>query len=128
MSGGHSPSGPTAPRAESIDAGTLVGSRWVGVASGDVDARSLPRLEFVTPDRVAGYTGCNMFSGGWRVEGGEVRVGPLASTKRACIGAGGEMEQRVVAALAGRVRREGERLVLTAPDGARYEFTPAQAS
>ena len=107
---------------------SLVGTRWIGVASGDVDPKSLPRLEFVTAERITGYTGCNMLSGTWRMEGGELRLGPLVTTKRACVGPGGDMEKRVVAALGGRLARAGDRLVFTAPDGARFEFIPAQAS
>ena len=107
---------------------SLAGTRWIGVVEGNPDPRSLPRLEFVTSERVAGYTGCNMMSGGWRMEGGTVRVGPLVSTKRACAGPEGEIERRVVAALAGTVKREGDRLVFTGAGGERFEFMPAQAS
>ena len=107
---------------------SLTGTRWIGVVEGNPDPRSLPRLEFVTSERVAGYTGCNMMSGGWRMEGGTVRVGPLVSTKRACAGPEGEIERRVVAALAGTVKREGDRLVFTGAGGERFEFMPAQAS
>jgi len=107
---------------------SLAGTRWIGVVEGNPDPRSLPRLEFVTSERVAGYTGCNMMSGGWRMEGGTVRVGPLVSTKRACVGPESEIERRVVAALAGTVKREGDRLVFTGAGGERFEFMPAQAS
>ena len=107
---------------------SLTGTRWIGVVEGSPDPRSLPRLEFVTSERVAGYTGCNMMSGGWRMEGGTVRVGPLVSTKRACVGPESEIERRVVAALAGTVKREGDRLVFTGAGGERFEFMPAQAS
>jgi len=107
---------------------SLAGTRWIGVVEGSPDPRSLPRLEFVTSERVAGYTGCNMMSGGWRMEGGTVRVGPLVSTKRACVGPESEIERRVVAALAGTVKREGDRLVFTGAGGERFEFMPAQAS
>ena len=107
---------------------SLTGTRWIGVVEGNPDPRSLPRLEFVTSERVAGYTGCNMMSGGWRMEGGTVRVGPLVSTKRACVGPESEIERRVVAALAGTVKREGDRLVFTGAGGERFEFMPAQAS
>jgi heat shock protein HslJ len=107
---------------------SLTGTRWIGVVEGSPDPRSLPRLEFITSERVAGYTGCNMMSGGWRMEGGTVRVGPLVSTKRACAGPEGEIERRVVAALAGTVKREGDRLVFTGAGGERFEFMPAQAS
>ena len=117
-----------AVRPAPVEGPSLVGSRWVGVAASDADPRQLPRLEFVSAERVAGYTGCNMLSGTWGVQGGEPRLGPLVTTKRACIGPGGDVEKRVLAALAGRMQREGDRLVFVAPDGARYEFTPAQAS
>ena len=71
-----------------------------------------------------------MMSGSWREEGGEARFGPIISTKRFCVGPGGEAEKRLMAALAPGARgvRQGERLVITAPSGARFEFSPAAAS
>jgi len=107
---------------------TLAGTRWVGVVAGDPDPRSLPRLEFLGGGRVTGYTGCNMLSGVWRMEGGEVRLGPLVTTKRACVGPEGDAEQRFLAAAGGRVTREGERLLFTGPRGDTFEFRAAQAS
>ena len=106
---------------------SLVGTRWVGVAEG-ADPRSLPRLEFVRDGRLTGYTGCNLMSGTWRLEAGEIRLGPIVATKRMCIGPEGEVERRFLASTGGRVLREGGRLVLSGPGGARFEFTPAQAS
>ena len=108
----------------------LAGTRWVGVVEGSPDAQTLPRLEFSAGGRLAGYTGCNMMSGSWREEGGEARFGPILSTKRFCAGPEGEVEKRVMAALAPGARgvREGSRLVLIAPNGARFEFSPAAAS
>jgi heat shock protein HslJ len=99
------------------------------VAEG-ADPQALARLEFAEGGKLSGYTGCNMMSGSWREEGGEARFGPIISTKRFCVGAGGEMEKRLMAALAPGARgvREGDRLVLIAPGGARFEFTPAAAS
>ena len=103
---------------------SLAGTRWRGVVEGNVDEASTPWLEFVE-GRVAGYTGCNMLSGAWRVENGEVRLGPLVTTKRACAGAGSDVEKRVLASLGERshVSRQGPRLVLTAPAGERFEFS-----
>ena len=108
----------------------LAGTRWVGVAEGNADAQTLPRLEFSAGGRLAGYTGCNMMSGSWREEGGEARFGPILATKRFCAGPEGEVEKRVMAALAPGARgvRDGSRLVLIAPSGARFEFSPAAAS
>ena len=119
---------PTAAPAVAAAPVSLVGTRWVGVVSGSPDPRTLPRLEFVTAERVTGFTGCNMMNGGWRMEGSVIRVGPMVSTKRACMGAEGDVEARFLAAIGGRVTRDGDRLVFTAPGGERFEFTPAQAS
>ena len=120
------PPGPSGTAA----AAPLTGTRWVGVVEGNPDARTLPRLEFATGGRFAGYSGCNMMSGSWTEEGGEARFGPVMATKRFCAGPEGEVEKRVMAALAPGARgvREGERLVLIAPGGARFEFSPAAAS
>ena len=63
-----------------------------------------------------------MMSGPWRVENNEIRMGPLATTKRACAGAGSEIEQRVLAGFGGRVTREGERLIAVGAGGERIEF------
>src|SRR5207248_9176544 len=66
----------TAAGAASASApGSLAGTRWRGVVESEVDEASTPWLEFVE-GRVAGYTGCNMLSGTWRTEGGEVPGGP----------------------------------------------------
>jgi heat shock protein HslJ len=117
-----------APQPAAAAAPALAGTRWVGVVAGDPDPRTLPRLEFVAAGRVTGYTGCNLLNGAWRVEGAAARLGPLATTKRMCIGPEAEVERRLIAALGGTAVREGERLVFTGPGGERFEFTPAQAS
>ena len=108
----------------------LAGTRWVGVVAGEPDARTLPRLELSGTGRLAGFTGCNMMSGTWREEGGEARFGPLIATKRFCVGPEGEVEKRVLAAFAPGARgvREGDRFVIIAPGGARFEFSRAAAS
>lgn len=111
-------------------AAPIAGTRWVGIVGEGVDPHFLPRLEFVGEGRVSGYTGCNMFSGAWKREGDEIRVGGLAMTKRMCLGGEGEVEKRFLAAIGpgGRARREGDRLVFTGPKGERFEFEPAAAS
>jgi heat shock protein HslJ len=107
---------------------SLAGTRWVGRGSAGMDGGAMPRLEFISGGRVTGFTGCNMLSGTWRMEGGEVRFGGIATTKRMCLGPEGEVEKRLLAALGAdsRVRREGSRLVLSAPGGARFEFSEAK--
>ena len=107
----------------------LAGTRWVGVVEGNADPQALPRMELDAGGRMNGYTGCNMMSGTWKEEGGEARFGPIMATKRFCPGAGSESEKRLMAALAPGARgvREGDKLVLIAPSGARFEFTRAAA-
>ena len=119
-----------APATSAAPAGGIVGTRWVGIVGAGADPRTLPRLEFVSASRLSGYTGCNMLSGAWKMEGDEVRIGALAMTKRLCLGAEGETEKRFLAALGdgGRGRRVGERLVFTGPKGARFEFEQAAAT
>lgn len=106
----------------------LAGTRWRGVIEPGTDERYTPWLEFVTEGRVSGYTGCNLLHGGWKVEGGQVRVGPLVTTKRACAGPEQEIERRVLAALneRSRVAREGGKLVFTSAAGDRVEFVEAR--
>ncbi|HEX6634115.1 MAG TPA: META domain-containing protein [Usitatibacter sp.] len=124
------PPASSAAAASPAPATGIAGTRWVGVAEEGADHRTLPRLEFVREGRLAGYTGCNMLSGLWTMEGDVVRVGRLVTTKRLCVGPEGEVEKRVLAALAegGRGRREGSRLVFTGPKGERFEFEQAAAT
>jgi heat shock protein HslJ len=116
------------PRAGASPA-SLVGTRWTGVVEG-ADPRTLPRLEFATEGRIVGFTGCNMLSGAYSVVGGEVKFGPMVTTKRGCVGREGDVERRVLAVLGenARVTREGNKLILTGPGGARFEFVEAAAS
>jgi heat shock protein HslJ len=108
----------------------IAGTRWVGVVEGDPDPRTLPRLEFAAGGRVSGYSGCNMMSSSYVEEAGGVRFGPVMATKRFCAGPEGEVERRVMGALGpgARAVREGGRLVISTPAGARFEFVPAEAS
>lgn len=123
------PRAAAAPRVAMASMASLVGTRWTGIVEG-ADPRTLPRLEFATQGRVVGFTGCNMLSGAWSVVGGEVKFGPMVTTKRGCVGPEGDVERRVLAVLGdnSRVTREGNKLILTGPGGARFEFVEAAAS
>jgi heat shock protein HslJ len=115
---------PQGPGAQPVTGQSLAGTRWMGVIDPSIDKRFAPWLEFVSEGRVSGYTGCNLLQGAWKSEGGEVRVGPLVTTKRACAGPEQAIERRVVAALneQSRITREAERLVFTTAAGERVEF------
>jgi len=106
--------------------GGLTGTRWVGEGANPAD-RNAPAIEFVTDERIAGYTGCNLLSGSWRMEGDEVRIGRIVITKRMCAGPGEEVEKRVLAVLVENThfKREGDKLVATASDGGHYTFVRA---
>ncbi|HVJ02082.1 MAG TPA: META domain-containing protein, partial [Sphingomonas sp.] len=75
---------------------------------------------------LSGTTGCNGFRGSYRVEGGAMIAGPLATTRRACQPPVNQQEQRLLALLGKRLTtsRNGDRLVLTAPNGQTLVLTP----
>jgi heat shock protein HslJ len=124
-------------RLRAVPALILGGSRWIatminngrgGVAS--LVEGTVVTAEFGTDGRVAGSGGCNRFSGGYTLEGDSLAIGPVASTRMACLEPEGvgQQESAYFAALA-RVSswsfRE-ERLQLRAADGAlQVEFRPA---
>jgi len=120
------PAAPVASAAKSMNE-SIAGTRWVLPGEGEPSER--PRLEFGADGRVSGYTGCNQVGGGWRLEGGVVRVGPLMMTKRACPGERDEMERRFLKAVnsSGGLSIEGGRLVAVGEGGERLELAPDPA-
>jgi heat shock protein HslJ len=53
-----------------------------------------------TPDQVSGSAGCNDYSGGYTIDGTTIKIGPLASTMKACADeAVNAQEQQFLAAL-----------------------------
>ncbi len=115
----------------------LAGTRWVATAvnngrGGVVSA--LPGVEvsamFGDDGRVTGSGGCNRFFGPCALDGEAVSIGPLASTRMACLEPQGvgEQETAFLAALERAVSwsiREG-RLQLRDADGAlQVDFQPA---
>lgn len=106
----------------------VAGTKWVGVDEGGrIDPKNLPRMEFTNNGRMAGFTGCNNMSAAYTETRGVVTFGPVAATKRFCAGIEGEIEERVMRAvgLSSLASRKDGRLVVTGPDGARYDFVPA---
>ena len=105
----------------SVDVQGLTGSQWLAedVEGGGVVDGSHSTLEFAAADKVAGDTGCNRFMGPLAVEGTAIRLGPLATTRRACPAALMDQERRYLQALARAtgLHMEGPRLVLTDESG-----------
>lgn len=114
-----------APASASPPEAAVAGKHWVAEVDAGIDPRQRPRLEFVRDGRLSGYTGCNVLSGNWRVEGGALRFGSLVVTKRGCLGPGGELEKRFLAAVndRSRVSMEGARLVVEGANGGRLVFS-----
>ena len=119
---------PPAPAAAAMP--PLAGTRWVGAVGAQDDGRATPRLEFAAGGELHGYTGCNMLTGHWTEEGGEIRFSALIVTKRMCLGPGAGVEEKFLAAFSAqsRARRTATTLTITSPQGARFEFVPAAAA
>ena len=116
------------PGAEpTLSATSLVGSHWVSAEPTPSD-KNPPAIEFVNETRMQGYTGCNLMSGEWHMENGEIRLGRIVVTKRMCVGPEADVEKRVLAVLVekARFRLKGEHLVASTPEGASYEFIRSQ--
>jgi heat shock protein HslJ len=67
---------------------TMSGTNWTamtmsGMASIESDKST---LRFLSDKEVAGSGGCNTFSGPARMDAGKMMLGPIVSTKRACVG------------------------------------------
>ena len=73
--------------------------------------RHLARLEFGADGRLSGHATCNTFSATYTLEGTQLRVGPLASTRMRCRQQQMEQEDRILSALelatSARVRPDG---------------------
>ncbi len=80
------PSGETGAAGASGDAAALVGPTWVAE---DIQARGViddqqSHVTFTAEGQAQGSGGCNNFTGGYRLEGAILDLGPLAATQKAC--------------------------------------------
>lgn len=57
----------------------------------------IPSLSFLDNGKLAGFSGCNNFSGNFSLEGSGIKLDPGAMTKKMCPGSG---EQEFISALA----------------------------
>lgn len=74
--------------------------------------------------RLAGFAGCNNFSGGYSLDGDQLKIGPVASTQMACAEPGSAIEQAFHQALSGTLRYtiDGDSLSATSASGATLRF------
>lgn len=110
-----------APIAPALASTTLAGTEWVAFSVDGVPEITLPkpRLRWVSADQVAGTGGCNAFRGAAQVGTGTLRLGPLASTGRACLSMPGSQEDFYFKALelTRKARLERDQLVLMDESG-----------
>lgn len=105
-----------------VPADGIFGIEWIVAEIQDLPADAAVRSTLrVEPDgRAFGSGGCNRFSGGARVEGATLTLGPLASTRMACAPPQGTQEDRYLQALNAARRYEivAGRLRLLGANGA----------
>ncbi len=116
-------------RAQAMPDASLENSYWklvslAGEPYRHEGAAREPHLKFLAGDKtVSGFGGCNAFTGNFEAEAGNLSMGPLAATQRACI-QGMDVEDRFLEAL-GRVNRyeiQGDTLQLFDGDSALLGF------
>lgn len=78
----------------------LTGNSWelVNLVVADLGqfSNGKPTLNFLEGGRLAGYAGCNNFSGGFLLEGANLQLDPGAMTKKACEGVGEDQFIRAI--------------------------------
>lgn len=99
----------------------LAGTEWAAFA---IDGKAevvnpKPKLRWVSADKVAGTGGCNGFTGPSVAAPDSLRLGPLASTGRACLSMPGSQEDMFFKALelTRKARMERDQLVLMDESG-----------
>lgn len=88
-------------------------TRWQG------EGQPPTQLRLEANGQASGFGGCNRFSGRWHIDGGQLRLGPLAATRMMCLTPGGEQEGPFLASLEATrsARLEGGRLLLLDAQG-----------
>jgi heat shock protein HslJ len=100
---------------------TLPGSAWqVTTFAGQTPLAAHPiTFEFDAEGNIAGDASCNRFGGACTIEGNNLKIGPLRSTRRACEPEVMQQEHKFLSLL-GAVTTwsmDGDELILAAPDG-----------
>ena len=93
----------------------LLEGTWLAKAiGGETVVTGQPTLHFTSDGRANGSGGCNSFTGPVSIDGDAMAFGPLASTRKACLPALLDQEQKFFIALAGvrSFHLDGEQLTL----------------
>lgn len=107
------------------DASDLTGTTWTVTNGEGADLSVSPTedagayVKFAADGRVEGYSGCNSFGGSAEISDGTIAFSQMIATKRACMGAAGDIESVVLATLNGEATYEidGDTLTIS-HDGA----------
>ncbi|MBW8771810.1 MAG: META domain-containing protein [Gemmatimonadetes bacterium] len=77
--------------------------------------------------RVSGFSGCNQYNGPYTLVGDSIAIGPLVSTKMACVESM-DIESRFLSALPALTHWQvtESTLTLTGPDGMALKLTPGE--
>ncbi|WP_147819837.1 META domain-containing protein [Salidesulfovibrio onnuriiensis] len=79
-----------------LDMGSILDREWTLEYDGDkpvIDASNVT-IVFKDDGKVGGRSGCNNYTGSWKLENGKLSMGPFASTRMMCPGALMEQETR----------------------------------
>lgn len=114
---------PNTPRSE------LTGTRWIvqTVNGARAAGSNVMRIVFGSSDRLSGSGGCNVLSGFYETNSGNIDVRALSRTERACTDSALMRQEEAlvdVLASAERYRRDGQNLVITADDGRNVVLVP----
>jgi heat shock protein HslJ len=104
-----------------VFADALAGSEWRPVdLSGAAQRADTPvMIQFGGEGKVSGFGGCNRFSGAYRLSGERIVIGPLASTRMACVDEGAmQTEARFFRILQAAARFQRDRAKLSLKDEA----------
>jgi heat shock protein HslJ len=118
-----------APAAAPGPSAALEGAVWrltelPGVEPATLAGLSRPVTMRLESGRLAGFSGCNNFTGGYRPGDDGLAIGPVASTQMACPEPGSSIESAFQSALSGtwRYTMDGDALAVTTASGATLRF------
>jgi heat shock protein HslJ len=119
--------GVAASRPPPSSGAALAGTAWnLAEMGGTADfADIVPTIEFGADGRASGFAGCNTFTGTFTTDGTTLAIGPLATTKIACLRPASEVESEYLGSLAGVTSWEiGSDGQLTLGGAATLLYTP----
>ena len=101
------------------DTAALENATWRLTALPEKVLPTVPLSVRFSEGRVDGFSGCNQFTGGYRVQGNTLILGPVAGTLMACPEPAMALEQAFRAAFSGimRITVSGDELTLTPESG-----------